>query len=58
MFGTLRLNSENNTNEFIEHAKGEEVSHLGGYVFYHSACYNCRSKKASSQRKQSLLGKI
>ena len=49
MFGTLRLNSVNNTNEFIEHAKGEETSYLGGYVFCHSACYNCRSKKVSRQ---------
>ena len=54
MFGTLRLNSENNTTEFIEHAKGEEASYLGGYVFCHSACYNCRSKKV--RRRGGLYG--
>lgn len=45
MFGTLRIGSEKNSVEFIEHAKGEAASRLGGYVFSHSACESCRLKK-------------
>ncbi|KOS44086.1 hypothetical protein ACN38_g5048 [Penicillium nordicum] len=45
MFGTLRIGSEKNSVEFIEHAKGEAASRLGGYVFSHSACESCRVKK-------------
>ncbi|KAJ5035527.1 uncharacterized protein L3040_007993 [Drepanopeziza brunnea f. sp. 'multigermtubi'] len=45
MFGTLKIGSEKNSAEFIEHAKGEAASRLGGYVFSHSACENCRLKK-------------
>ncbi|CAI6332022.1 unnamed protein product [Periconia digitata] len=45
MLGILRVGSEKDSVEFIEHAKGEAASRLGGYVFSHSACENCRLKK-------------
>ncbi|KAJ9481776.1 hypothetical protein VN97_g11686, partial [Penicillium thymicola] len=41
----LRIGSEKDSVEFIEHAKGEAASRLGGYVFSHSACESCRLKK-------------
>ncbi|KAF2444572.1 hypothetical protein P171DRAFT_464104 [Karstenula rhodostoma CBS 690.94] len=45
MFGILRIGSEKDSVEFIEHAKGKAASQLGGYVFSHSACGGCRLKK-------------
>ncbi|KAJ5237722.1 hypothetical protein N7489_007813 [Penicillium chrysogenum] len=50
MFGTLRIGSEKDSVEFIEHAKGEAASRLGGYVFSHSACESCRLKKVKPSR--------
>ncbi|KAI1267668.1 hypothetical protein F5Y18DRAFT_308071 [Xylariaceae sp. FL1019] len=53
MFGTLRIGSSKDSVEFIEHAKGEAASSLGGYVFSHSACERCRLKKLRCNKHRS-----
>ncbi|KAI0391863.1 hypothetical protein F5Y17DRAFT_438958 [Xylariaceae sp. FL0594] len=53
MFGTLKINSKHDSVEFIEHAKGEAATRLGGYVFSKSACERCRVKKLGCSKHRS-----
>ncbi|KAI0870730.1 hypothetical protein GGS24DRAFT_510627 [Hypoxylon argillaceum] len=53
MFGTLRIGSEKEPVEFVEYAKGEAASRLGGYVFSQSACERCRLKKLRCNKQKS-----
>ncbi|TGJ85003.1 hypothetical protein E0Z10_g3716 [Xylaria hypoxylon] len=45
MFGTLRLNQESNSVDFIERADGKAFCEAGNIIPPHSACVRCRAKR-------------
>jgi hypothetical protein len=45
MFGTIRLNPDHRTSDFVKSADGDLYGQLGGKLPRHRACDRCRAKK-------------